>query len=285
MDNLDRSETPLSEENLDTIDGISGSNITIRARAGTNTFAAGGHDGTYPPIVATEGVTTRHRAALQRRGEVPPANDPPPILQQFLSLPRPSHQAPPGIIEPPDSPLYATRAGTAVHFDLSEHEPPLFTEPQRTLPGTPRPRQTLPPPQGSPIAATPDITRGRTATTPTEDTALTAIATELCRIDQDYASMLAELQWQRASMQDVKAFRTETLQTQDLRVFVFMRPNSCLLNFLHSAASFYAPNAPPDLRGKDIGFDGDKTGFQTPHRRLAPTRKTVAMGTKIVIPK
>lgn len=97
-----------------------------------------------------------------------------------------------------------------------------------------------------------------------EQMALATIATALSMTDHDYKIMLSELHWQRSIMQDVKAFHTETHQMHNLLVFVFMRPNSSLLNFLHLAASFYAPNAPPDLLGKDIGFDGDNTGFQTP---------------------
>lgn len=206
-----------------------------------------------------------------------PPPSPTVALQQFLTLPRHSHQPPPVTTNPQtEYPLYATRADTTVHFDLIDQVPPLFPEHQQTLPGTPCPPQpqvTDDPGLTCPADTTPDITVGRTDNNDTGDTALATITTALSKTDHDYSIMFAELHWQWSSIQDVKAFRTETLQTQDLCVFVFMRPNFSLLNFLHSVASFYAPNAPPDLRGKGIGFGGDKTTFQTPTAVLLPPEK------------
>ena len=81
------------------------------------------------------------------------------------------------------------------------------------------------------------------------------------------ASLLADLRWQRDVDGDntkVKAFRFETLQSLDLRVFAYMRPASPFIQLFHSAATFYTPGGDTDYRGRDIGFIGDRTDLQSP---------------------
>ena len=80
-------------------------------------------------------------------------------------------------------------------------------------------------------------------------------------------SFHADLHWQqevRGEPAKIRAFRSETLQQLDLRVFAYMRPTSPFIHLLHSGATFYVPGGDADYRGKDVAFVGDKDDFQAP---------------------
>ena len=77
----------------------------------------------------------------------------------------------------------------------------------------------------------------------------------------------AELQWQSAvkgDAQATKVFRSEVLMQQGLVVFAFMQPDDTTISLLHSPASYMARGAEGALKGKDIGFVGDRLPFTTP---------------------
>ena len=77
----------------------------------------------------------------------------------------------------------------------------------------------------------------------------------------------SELDWQAAGKGDsqaTKTFRSEVLMQQGLVVFAFMQPEDTTLSLLHSAAPYMAPGADGALKGKDIGFVGDRLPFASP---------------------
>ncbi len=64
--------------------------------------------------------------------------------------------------------------------------------------------------------------------------------------------------------QAIASFRTEILQQQGLTVFAFLQQKDMTIHLLHSPATYYARGASGPLRGKDIGFVGDRSPFSTP---------------------
>lgn len=77
----------------------------------------------------------------------------------------------------------------------------------------------------------------------------------------------SELNWQAAGNgenQATKTFRAEVLMQQGLVVFAFMQPEDTTMSLLHSSASYMAPGAEGALKGKDIGFVGDRMPFASP---------------------
>lgn len=64
--------------------------------------------------------------------------------------------------------------------------------------------------------------------------------------------------------QAVASFRTEILQHQGLTVFAFLQPKDITIHLMHSPATYYARGATGPLRGKDIGFVGDRSAFNSP---------------------
>ncbi len=62
----------------------------------------------------------------------------------------------------------------------------------------------------------------------------------------------------------IQGFRTEVLSQQGLVVFAFIQPEDHYLSLLHSPALYAARGATGALKGKDIGFVGDRTDFATP---------------------
>jgi hypothetical protein len=59
-------------------------------------------------------------------------------------------------------------------------------------------------------------------------------------------------------------FRVETLQQQGLTGFAFLQQKDMAIHIMHSPAAFHARGASGPLKGKDIGFVGDRTGFSSP---------------------
>ena len=77
----------------------------------------------------------------------------------------------------------------------------------------------------------------------------------------------SELDWQAAVKGDalaIKNFRSEVLIQQGLVVFAFMQPDNTTMSLLHSPATYMARGAEGSLKGKDIGFVGDRLPFSTP---------------------
>lgn len=68
----------------------------------------------------------------------------------------------------------------------------------------------------------------------------------------------------RGETQAIASFRTEILQQQQLTVFAFLQPKDFTIHLLHSPATYYARGATGPLKGKDIGFVGDRSAFNTP---------------------
>jgi hypothetical protein len=61
----------------------------------------------------------------------------------------------------------------------------------------------------------------------------------------------------------IQGFRTEILAQQGLVVFAFIQTEDHHLSLLHSPALYAARGATGALKGKDIGFVGDRTDFAT----------------------
>jgi hypothetical protein len=59
-------------------------------------------------------------------------------------------------------------------------------------------------------------------------------------------------------------FRVETLQQQGLTGFAFLQQKDMTIHIMHSPAAFHARGASGPLKGKDIGFVGDRTDFSSP---------------------
>ena len=59
-------------------------------------------------------------------------------------------------------------------------------------------------------------------------------------------------------------FRVETLQQQHLTTFAFLQQKDIMIHLMHSPATYYARGASGPLKGKDIGFVGDRTEFSSP---------------------
>ena len=81
------------------------------------------------------------------------------------------------------------------------------------------------------------------------------------------AEMRAELEMQaniKGDNQAMATFRTEILQQQGLTVFAFLQPKDTTIHLMHSPATYYARGASGPLRGKDIGFVGDRSVFNSP---------------------
>ena len=68
----------------------------------------------------------------------------------------------------------------------------------------------------------------------------------------------------KGETQAIASFRTEMLQQQQLTVFAFVQPKDLTIHLLHSPATYYARGATGPLKGKDIGFVGDRSEFNTP---------------------
>jgi hypothetical protein len=62
----------------------------------------------------------------------------------------------------------------------------------------------------------------------------------------------------------IALFRTEVLQHQGVVAFGFLQPKDMTIHLLHSPATYYARGASGPLKGKDIGFVGDRTPFSSP---------------------
>lgn len=76
-----------------------------------------------------------------------------------------------------------------------------------------------------------------------------------------------ELEMQAAVKGDnqaIASFRTEILQQQGLTVFAFIQPKDLTIHLMHSPATYYARGATGPLKGKDIGFVGDRSPFSSP---------------------
>ena len=76
-----------------------------------------------------------------------------------------------------------------------------------------------------------------------------------------------ELKWQQAvkgNAAATKQFRAEALMQQGMVVFAFMQPDDTTLSLLHSPATYAARGAEGALKGKDIGFVGDRLPFSSP---------------------
>mmetsp|Transcript_19869 Transcript_19869/g.41819 ORF Transcript_19869/g.41819 Transcript_19869/m.41819 type:complete len:258 (+) Transcript_19869:108-881(+) len=74
------------------------------------------------------------------------------------------------------------------------------------------------------------------------------------------ASQRRELAWQAnagGNAQLTKDFCDQALGAMDLRVFAYMKPGTPYVQFLHSAATFFHPDAAAELNGKALGFTGD----------------------------
>jgi len=63
---------------------------------------------------------------------------------------------------------------------------------------------------------------------------------------------------------NIASFRIETLQQQTLTAFGFLQHKDMTIHIMHSPATYYARGAIGPLKGKDIGFVGDRTEFSTP---------------------
>ena len=59
-------------------------------------------------------------------------------------------------------------------------------------------------------------------------------------------------------------FKTEVFHTPGLFIFSFLQPKDMTIHLMHSPAPFYTVGATGPLKGKDIGFVGDRTDFTTP---------------------
>ena len=115
--------------------------------------------------------------------------------------------------------------------------------------------QTLPPQLPTP------------ATTPTNAVGLEAAILRIYPHGVPDEISNAELQWQsevKGDVQATKAFRSEVLMQQGLVVFAFMQPDDTTMSILHSPASYMARGAEGALKGKDIGFVGDRLPFTNP---------------------
>lgn len=80
-------------------------------------------------------------------------------------------------------------------------------------------------------------------------------------------AMREEMEVQRnvkGEPQAIANFRTEMLQQQQLTVFAFVQPKDSTIHLLHSPATYYARGATGPLKGKDIGFVGDRSEYNTP---------------------
>lgn len=69
----------------------------------------------------------------------------------------------------------------------------------------------------------------------------------------------------------IQGFRTEILSQQGLVVFAFIQTEDHYLSLLHSPALYAARGATGALKGKDIGFVGDRTDFAHPIPTLLKT--------------
>lgn len=76
------------------------------------------------------------------------------------------------------------------------------------------------------------------------------------------------------------AFRTEILQHQGLVVFAFLQPKDMTIHLLHSLAPYFAQGATGPLKGKDIGFVGDRSEFNLPARSSCSQTRSCGNGSK-----
>ncbi len=60
------------------------------------------------------------------------------------------------------------------------------------------------------------------------------------------------------------AFRVETLQHQGLTAFAFLQQRDMTIYLMHSPATYHARGATGPLKGRDIGFVGDRTDYSSP---------------------
>jgi len=79
------------------------------------------------------------------------------------------------------------------------------------------------------------------------------------------------------------AFRTEILQHQGITVFAFLQPKDMTIHLLHSPAPYYARGATGPLKGKDIGFVGDRSEFNSPAPIILQPEKPWKWITKNVV--
>ncbi len=69
------------------------------------------------------------------------------------------------------------------------------------------------------------------------------------------------------------AFRIETLQQQGLTAVAFLQQKDMTIYLLHSPATYHAWGATGPLKGRDIGFVGDRTDYSTPAPTLLQPEK------------
>ncbi len=62
----------------------------------------------------------------------------------------------------------------------------------------------------------------------------------------------------------IASFRIATLQQQTLTTFGFLQHKDMTIHIMHSPATYYAQGATGPLKGKDIGFVGDRIEYSTP---------------------
>ncbi len=83
---------------------------------------------------------------------------------------------------------------------------------------------------------------------------------------------------------NITNFRIETLQQQTLTAFGFLQHKDMTIHIMHSPATYYARGASGPLKGKDIGFVGDRTEFSNPAPIiLQPVKPWKWMNLKTVI--
>ena len=102
---------------------------------------------------------------------------------------------------------------------------------------------------------------------PTNTIGITAAITRLYPHGVPDTVSHEELAWQAAvkgKATTIKTFRSDVLMQQGLVVFAFMQPDDSTLSLLHSPATFAARGAEGALKGKDIGFVGDRLPFSSP---------------------
>lgn len=78
------------------------------------------------------------------------------------------------------------------------------------------------------------------------------------------AKQLLTWQTEAGTSNNWQKFRGEALGQMDLQVFGFMNKGSPYINLIHTIQSYTTLGTEADLKGKDIGFVGDKNEYQVP---------------------
>lgn len=104
-------------------------------------------------------------------------------------------------------------------------------------------------------------------TTTTNKIGIVAALNRLYPAGYDSNTTKEELKMQtdvKGDNQAITAFRAEILQHQGLTAFAFLQPKDATIHIMHSAAPFFARGATGPLKGKDIGFVGDRSEYSHP---------------------